>query len=1566
MKTKLILSVVFLLALMLCLASCRPKVPDATTTGTPTSDTCAHAFSEWETVKEPSCTEEGLEKRVCTLCNAEESKSIDIAPHNASAQVASAEALRLAADCESKATYWYSCADCGVVVKEAFFAYGEALGHSWNDTYSMDENNHFIGCLRDGCDAKKDVQSHNHSHANPIDTYLASEATCAKQATYYYSCTVCGHADSKTFAYGELAPHQYTEQHTCVDRKCLNCEHVEPASSAHHFGDWMEVDPGVCGGPVYKARVCLDCAYYEDNLQDGVVHPHKFVAAETSPATCTEDGLRCWVYCSRCGFTIAKEIIPALTHQMSAYISDAHGHYKECTRLGCDYETEKVAHTAIKDAAVSATCDKAGLTEGSHCQICQYVIVAQQTTPALGHDISHHEAQAPTCTKDGWEAYDKCSRCSYSTFKSIPAKGHAFTTYVSDGNATCTKDGTETATCDHGCGTKDTKTDTGSKLGHAFGSWYTTKEATCKEDGTQQRDCSRCDAFETQSISKLGHAFGSWYTTKPATCAEDGTKQRDCSRCDAYETGVIGKLGHDLESHAGKAATCTEDGWEAYVDCSRCDYNTYKVIPAKGHSYTHYISNNDATCTEDGTETATCDHDCGTKDTRTDTGSKLGHKFTAYVSNNDATCTKDGTETATCDHGCGTKDTRTDTGSKFNHKYTTYVSNNDATCTEDGTETATCDHGCGKTNTRVDTDSKLGHAFGSWYTTKPATCTEDGTKQRDCSRCDAYETGVIGKLGHDLESHAGKAATCTEDGWEAYVDCSRCDYNTYKVIPAKGHSYTHYISNNDATCTEDGTKTATCDHGCGTKDTKTDTGSKLGHAFGSWYTTKPATCTEDGTKQRDCSRCDAYETGVIGKLGHDLESHAGKAATCTEDGWEAYVDCSRCDYNTYKVIPAKGHSYTHYISNNDATCTKDGTETAICDNGCKKTNTRTATGSKLGHAFGSWYTIKEATCTENGTQQRDCSRCDAFETQSISKLGHAFGSWYITKEATCTEDGTKQRDCSRCDAFETGVVPSTGHSFSSATCTTPAICSKCEAVGQPALGHNPSAGWYFDSSVHYHICQNSGCSEHLSSASHSLIAEIDKEATASGYVFVLKQVCTVCDYEKELGRTEQHLHDSAELIEGYEPTCLAEGLTYGVKCSICGEIQLAQEVKAALGHLFVDGQCQRCGEKQHSQGLAYKLSNDGTYYIVSGIGTCTDTNLLIPPTHEGKPVKEIGYQAFYNKKSLTSVVIPDSVTKLGDYAFYGCSAIASITLGSGVGSIGSSTLGACSGIQSFIVAESNTVYASIDGNLYRKNGQTLIKYAVGKPATSFTIPYGVINISNIAFAYASNLISVTIPDSVTTIGNYAFRDCTNLASVIIPNSVKSIGNGAFYNCHKLIQKENGIHYVDTWVVGCDSNVTSAVIKEGTVGIANAAFANCTSLTSVTIPDSVSNIGSYAFQYCSGLTSVTIPPSVTSISNHMFDACTGLTSVTIPDSVTSIGSCAFDRCSGLTSVTIPDSVVVIGNSAFSRCSNLTSIIFENKEGWKAGNTPISNMELSDNAKAAAYLQSAYSSNIWTRS
>ena len=165
-------------------------------------------------------------------------------------------------------------------------------------------------------------------------------------------------------------------------------------------------------------------------------------------------------------------------------------------------------------------------------------------------------------------------------------------------------------------------------------------------------------------------------------------------------------------------ATCTGKGVRTYT-CTSSSHTKTEDIPALNHSFAgqEYVSDNNATCEQDGNKTAKCVRygtgGCTETDTVTDTGSKLGHLFEDYVSNNDATCEQDGTKTARCVRygtgGCMATDTVTDTDSKLGHLFEDYVSNNDATYAHDGTKTAKCVRydQCGETHTMPDEGSRL-------------------------------------------------------------------------------------------------------------------------------------------------------------------------------------------------------------------------------------------------------------------------------------------------------------------------------------------------------------------------------------------------------------------------------------------------------------------------------------------------------------------------------------------------------------------------------------------------------------------------------------------------------------------------------------------------------------------------------------------------------------------------------------------------------------------------------------------------------------------------------------------
>ena len=206
-------------------------------------------------------------------------------------------------------------------------------------------------------------------------------------------------------------------------------------------------------------------------------------------------------------------------------------------------------------------------------------------------------------------------------------------------------------------------------------------------------------------------------------------------------------------------------------------------------------------------------------------------------------------------------------------------------------------------------------------------------------------------------------------------------------------------------------------------------------------------------------------------------------------------------------------------------------------------------------------------------------------------------------------------------------------------------------------------------------------------------------------------------------------------------------------------------------------------------------------------------------------IQTIGESAFYNCTNLSDLIISDSVQSIGDYAFYNCSSLVDLTIKKAT-EIGNSAFAGCSALETLSISDTVTVlgdacfrdcasltninvddnnpnYKSINGNLYNKNGTTIIRYAAGKSDTHFTVSKDVKRISAYAFSASKNLESVSlglIRDgySVTTIGEGAFSNCSLLETITIGGYLSGIGSRAFYNCSNL----KGIYYeypTSSWV-----------------------------------------------------------------------------------------------------------------------------------------------------------------------
>ena len=630
----------------------------------------------------------------------------------------------------------------------------------------------------------------------------------------------------------------------------------------------------------------------------------------------------------------------------------------------------KEGHKAVKDAAVAATCETAGKTEGSHCSVCNTVIKAQTTVAALGHNWdSGKVTKAATCTATGTKTYT-CSRCKKTRTETIAATGHK---EVKDAAvaATCETTGkTEGSHCSV-CNTVIKAQTTVAALGHSWDGGKVAKAATCTAAGTKTYTCTRCKKTRTETIAATGHKAVK-DAAVAATCETTGkTEGSHCSVCGTVlkaQTTTVA-LGHNWDGgKVTKAATCTTAGTKTYT-CTRCKKTRTETIAATGHKAVKDAAVA-ATCETTGkTEGSHCSV-CNTVIKAQTTTAALGHSWDSGKVTKAATCTAAGTKTYTCSR-C--KKTRTETIAATGHK-----------AVKDAAVAATCEttgktegSHCSVCNTVIKaqtTTAALGHSWDSGKVTKAATCTAAGTKTYTCSRCKKTKTETIAATGHKAVKDAAVAATCETTGKTEGSHCSVC--NT--VIKAQ-------------------TTTAA-----------------LGHNWDGGKVTKTATCTTAGTKTYTCTRCKKTRTETIAATGHKAVKDAAVAATCETTGKTEGSHCSVCNtvIKAQTTVAALGHSWDNGKVTKAATCTTAGTKTYTCTR-CKKT--RTETIAVTGHKA-----VKDAavaaTCETTGkTEGSHCSVCGTVikAQTTTAALGHDYGEWKTIKAATYTEPGQAERVCRR-------------------------------------------------------------------------------------------------------------------------------------------------------------------------------------------------------------------------------------------------------------------------------------------------------------------------------------------------------------------------------------------------------------------------------------------------------------------------------------------------------------------------------------------------------------------------
>jgi hypothetical protein len=343
----------------------------------------------------------------------------------------------------------------------------------------------------------------------------------------------------------------------------------------------------------------------------------------------------------------------------------------------------------------------------------------------------------------------------------------------------------------------------------------------------------------------------------------------------------------------------------------------------------------------------------------------------------------------------------------------------------------------------------------------------------------------------------------------------------------------------------------------------------------------------------------------------------------------------------------------------------------------------------------------------------------------------------------------------------------------------------------------------------------------------------------------------------------------------------------------------------------------------------------------------TDEDLVIPDAIEG--VKVISTKAcmfgtgmisgntgeYYGNKTAKSITIPACITNIEPGTFIGCHP------------------------EAIHVSEDNPNYSSVDGVLFDKQKQLLIRYPYSKKDEHYTVPDGVRAIDVRAF-YGCDFTHLTLPDGLERIENEAMHECHDLESIVIPDSVRYIGFNAFCNCYSL--KSVTLPSNNTEIDGCafwQCDLDEIIIPNGIASIGRDAFCGCRNLKSVEIPASVTKLGKYAFPSGTKITFsgehptyatkhgvlfnkqknslvrfpanskrkiYKVPKGTVEIESGAFSHCKNLQSIILPDGLTKIGNVAFNMCFSLAEINIPASVTKISKEAFRYCESLASVEF----------------------------------------
>lgn len=649
------------------------------------------------------------------------------------------------------------------------------------------------------------------------------------------------------------------------------CEHttLKDSQAAHTFNSGVITKESTETVQGEKKYTCTVCGYSKTEKLPLAEHTHVFdqqLAEEQylkSAATCTEKAVY-FVSC-KCGEKGAEtfESGDALGHNFGTeWISDGDGHWHKCER--CEQTSDYAAHTAEIDSAVAASCTEDGLTEGSHCSICKYVIAEQQTVKASGHDYTGKEPSAFTWSADlsSASATINCANCGKT--ESLGAT----VTVTWNPEVTCATAGVKTCVAVivvNGKSYTETKENIQvAALGHQMVS-HAKVEASCTKDGNEAYwSCSRCNKnFEDE---------------------EGNTEIADIS------AKTIAALGHNYPDLTDDNFTWTSDNTaKVTLTCSRCNVSESKAAEVT-------FATDSATCEKAGTVTYTATYTLNEKShsvTKVVEGAALGHDYSGesavvWTWNTDysSVTAKFTCQRENCTH---TYEQTATSASGIQSQVVTAAS-----CTEEGkqgyTATVTADDGKSYSDYVEVVVAALGHKAASAWTSD------------DAQHWHVCENGCSEKL--NVADHTFGDWTTDGDSQHKH-SCTVCEYEA-----KASHSWNNGEVTTAAACGADGVKTFTCND-CSAQKTEAIT-DRPAHTWEEKIDVE-ATCTTTGSKHSECSVCGEKTESETIPITHDyqIDQELSDYSEC-EGGTISYL-CSKC-YNSYdENVTGKGHNYVEGV-----------------------------------------------------------------------------------------------------------------------------------------------------------------------------------------------------------------------------------------------------------------------------------------------------------------------------------------------------------------------------------------------------------------------------------------------------------------------------------------------------------------------------------------------------------------------------------------------------------------------------------------------------------------------------